>query len=75
MTDAVRDMILHLALQRGRNASLCPSDVARALAPDWRPLMPLVRAVAAQMPEIRVTQAGLDVDPMTATGPIRLQLR
>lgn len=75
MTDQIRAAILDLALQRGREKSLCPSEVAKALAPDWRPLMPEVRQVAAGMPEIVATQGGRVVDPVTAQGPIRLRLR
>lgn len=71
---AIRDAILGLAVERGRARSFCPSDVARRLAADWRPLMPAVRAAAAAMPEIRATQRGRTVDPLTARGPIRLQL-
>jgi hypothetical protein len=73
--DRVAAAILHLALQRGRARSLCPSEVAKALAADWRPLMPEVRAVAATLPEIVATQRGVEVDPLTARGPIRLRLR
>lgn len=72
---AVRSAILDLALQRGREKSLCPSEVAKALATEWRALMPEVRAVAAGMPEIIATQGGIEVDPRTARGPIRLRLR
>lgn len=75
MTDRIRAAILDLALQRGRGKSLCPSEVAKALAQDWRALMPEVRAVAAGMPEIVATQRGVAVDPVTAKGPIRLRLR
>jgi hypothetical protein len=75
VSERVRAAILDLALQRGRAKSLCPSEVAKALAEDWRPLMPDVRAVAASMPEIVATQGGVEVDPVTARGPIRLRLR
>jgi hypothetical protein len=75
VSDRVRAAILDLALQRGRGKSLCPSEVARALDPDWRPLMAEVRAVAAAMPEIVVMQKGVEVDPQAARGPIRLRLR
>ena len=75
MTDRMRAAILDLALQRGREKSLCPSEVARSLAADWRPLMPEVRRLAAEMPEIVATQNGAEVDPRTARGPIRLRLR
>ncbi|WP_149588921.1 DUF3253 domain-containing protein [Tabrizicola flagellatus] len=75
MTERIRAAILDLALARGRDRSLCPSEVARALAADWRPLMQEVRAVAATMPEIMATQGGAEVDPVEAKGPIRLRLR
>ncbi|WP_137111522.1 DUF3253 domain-containing protein [Rhodobacter sp. SY28-1] len=75
MSDRIRAAILDLALQRGRDKSLCPSEVAKALSADWRPLMPEVRAVAAATPEIVATQGGIEVDPLAAQGPIRLRLR
>jgi hypothetical protein len=75
VSDHIRAAILDLALRRGRAKSLCPSEVAKALAADWRPLMPEVRAVAAAMPEIVATQGGSEVDAATARGPIRLRLR
>jgi hypothetical protein len=62
---------------RGAGKTICPSDVARALATDWRGLMPHVRSVAAQMAErgeLRVTQKGVAVDALLARGPIRLGL-
>ncbi|MEJ6401351.1 DUF3253 domain-containing protein [Yoonia sp. 2307UL14-13] len=54
------------------DTTFCPSEVARALTDDWRPLMPLVRDVAADLSELRVTQKGQPVDPRSAKGPIRL---
>lgn len=60
-----------LAAQRA-GGSFCPSEAARALAQDWRPLMPEVRRVAAEI-GLRATQRGVPVDPLTARGPIRLQ--
>jgi hypothetical protein len=75
LSDRIRAAILDLALQRGREKSICPSEVAKALSEDWKPLMPEVRAVAAAMPEIMATQGGVEVDPVTARGPIRLRLR
>ncbi|MEM9583583.1 MAG: DUF3253 domain-containing protein [Pseudomonadota bacterium] len=67
--------ILALALERGREKSLCPSEVARGLAEDWRPLMPEVRRVAAGMTEVEARQKGAPVDPLVAKGPIRLALK
>jgi hypothetical protein len=75
VSDRIRAAILDLALERGRAKSLCPSEVAKSLSEDWRPLMPEVRAVAAGMPEIMATQGGIEVDPLTARGPIRFRLR
>jgi hypothetical protein len=69
--------ILTLALDRGAGRSLCPSEAARALAEDWRPLMPLVRQAAAALAArgaIVVTQRGAPVDALHARGPIRLGL-
>jgi hypothetical protein len=60
-----------LAAQR-TGGSFCPSEAARALAQDWRPLMSEVRRVAAEI-GLRATQKGVPVDPLTARGPIRLQ--
>lgn len=52
--------------------SFCPSEAARALTDDWRPLMPHVRRIAARLP-LLATQKGRPVDPVTARGPIRLR--
>lgn len=61
--------------KRGAGKTICPSEVARALADDWRDLMPEVRAVAGAMVRagrIVATQGGAVVDPEAAQGPIRL---
>jgi hypothetical protein len=71
----IRAAILQMVIARGQDRSICPSDVARSLGSDWRPLMPRVRQVAAAMPEVMATQRGQAVDPVTARGPIRLRLR
>lgn len=66
-----------LLTRRGPGKTICPSEVARALRTDWRPLMPAVRAVAADLAasgELAVTQKGRPADPVTARGPIRLGL-
>ncbi len=69
--------ILELLASRSRDASICPSDVARAAAPDdWRPLMEPVRRAARRLVErgdVQITQAGHVVDPSTAKGPIRIR--
>ena len=62
------------AKARGTGRTLCPSEVARALAIDWRPLVPRVRQVAAGLTGIVATQRGAPVDAAAARGPIRLGL-
>lgn len=78
MTDeGLREAILTLAHERGAARSFCPSDVARRLTANWRPLMPEVRRVAAALQaegRVQATQKGAPVDPLAARGPIRLRL-
>ena len=71
--NAIADVLLDLAHQRGVGKTFCPSEAARRLSDDWRPLMPEVRRVAAQL-DLAATQRGAPVDPVTAKGPIRLGL-
>lgn len=71
----LRAALLAAAARRGAGASFCPSEVARALAADWRPLMPRIRAAAADLQEeglLRATQRGRPVHAAVARGPIRL---
>lgn len=73
----LRQAILTLAHDRGVSRSFCPSDVARRVAGDWRPLMPEVRRVAAALQAegwVQATQKEMPVDPLAARGPIRLRL-
>jgi hypothetical protein len=66
-----------LARARGAGRTFCPSEAARRLSPDWRPLMPEVRRVAGGMQragELQGFQKGRPVDPEEARGPIRLGL-
>ncbi|WP_099826623.1 DUF3253 domain-containing protein [Oceaniglobus indicus] len=72
--NGIRAALMDIARQRGARKTLCPSEVARALADDWRPLMADVRRVAADEPMIEALQGGKVVDPQTAKGPIRLRL-
>lgn len=78
MTEAdIARAILAAVHNRGLGKTICPSEVARDLADDWRPLMPAIRHVAqglAGSGEIAVTQKGAIVDATTARGPIRLGL-
>jgi hypothetical protein len=69
----IAEVLMDLAQRRRTGASFCPSEAARALSGDWRPLMPEVRRVAATLPLV-ATQQGRPVDPVRARGPIRLSL-
>ena len=71
-----RAAILALLDERAAGATICPSEVARALDSDWRPLMDEVRAAAAGLVtegKVEVTQGGAVVDLASARGPIRLR--
>ncbi|MEM9968879.1 MAG: DUF3253 domain-containing protein [Pseudomonadota bacterium] len=68
--------LLSLAKARAHK-TFCPSEVARHLHDDWRPLMSEIRAVAARLVQegqLRVTQKGAVVDAVSARGPIRMGL-
>jgi hypothetical protein len=73
----LEDRILALLDARAPTSSICPSDVARDVAPDdWRPLMQPVRDAAARLAdtgEVVVTQGSEVVDVRTATGPVRIR--
>lgn len=71
--ERIARVLASLARERAP-ASFCPSEAARRLATEWRPLMEDVRRVAAMIPELRATQGDVEVDPQTASGPIRLRL-
>ena len=75
MDDArIASVLNDLAAARGPESTFCPSEAARRLADDWRPLMPAVRRVARDIGLV-ATQGGTPVDPVTARGPIRLRVR
>jgi len=77
---AVAAQVFALLAHRQPGRTICPSEVARAMAPEndrWRALMPLVRDVAgelAQAGRLKVTRAGVEVDATASGGPIRLGL-
>lgn len=73
----IRDAISELLKSRQPTATICPSEAARALAPDeWRPLIPKVREVAVAMAKnglLDIRQGGQTVSPdEPLRGPIRL---
>ena len=75
--DRIAAALLDLAHRRGPGRTFCPSEAARALARDWRPLMGDVRGVAALLQQegrLVAMQKGRPVDAAKARGPIRLAL-
>lgn len=80
MTDEkIEQAIFALLEQRDASASICPSEVARALSANertWRASMPAVRRVAAALAAkglLRVTRGADEVDAMSPGGPVRLR--
>lgn len=75
----IERLILTLLEQRAVGASICPSEVARALTnDDWRAQMEAVRRAARRLQRegrIEITRGGRPLAPGTERGPIRLRLR
>lgn len=70
--DEIAAVLRQLADARAPDGSFCPSEAARLLSADWRPLMTDVRRVAGAIGLV-ATQRGVPVDPLLAQGPIRLR--
>lgn len=74
---ALEEAILALLAARPREASICPSEAARAVDPAaWEGLMEPARAAARRLVargEVEITQGGRVVDPSRARGPIRIR--
>lgn len=80
MTDPcqIEAEILAQTLARGADKSICPSEVARSLAAEWRPLMDVVRQAAmrlAQAGQIDILRKGKRIDPAATHGVIRLRAK
>jgi len=76
--DRIEAAILRLAAGRGADSSVCPSEVARALDADWRPLMRRVRLEAVRLAtagRIDILRKGKPVAPDAVRGVIRLRVR
>ncbi|MCR6487486.1 DUF3253 domain-containing protein [Amycolatopsis sp. OK19-0408] len=75
--ERLRAAILALAYARGARSSTCPSDAARAVADDWRPLMAEAREAARELARdgrVQLTQRGNVLDPDGEwRGPIRIR--
>ncbi|UUW72953.1 DUF3253 domain-containing protein [Pseudomonas oryzihabitans] len=74
----LRDALLGKAQACRPGTTFCPSEVARSLAADWRPLMEPLRDTARELARegrLRVTQKGESLDlEVPWRGPIRLSL-
>lgn len=81
--DPIADAILELAGARGAGKSICPSEVARALARGedgdaWRARMSSVRRVAIKLSEagrLDILRKGKPVSGAEIRGVIRLRIR
>lgn len=76
--DHIEACIRTLLSERSMEASICPSEVARALWPAhaWRAHMDEVRNTALRMHsqgQLLITQKGQPIDPQRIRGPIRLK--
>jgi hypothetical protein len=78
LPDRLRAAIIALASARGEGSSTCPSDAARALADEWRPLLPQARESARELAragEVRPTRGDRLLDPDGEWArPIRIRL-
>jgi hypothetical protein len=75
--EALEAMIVQQLDERARGATICPSDVARAVSPeDWNRLMEPTRRAARRLVAkgfVEITQKGRAVDPSDFSGPIRIR--
>ena len=70
--------ILQAVTDRGMDKSICPSEVARVLAPEWRPILSATRRAAIRLAiagRIDILRKGQVVDPKDVRGVIRLRMR
>ena len=81
---ALEESIRSLLAGRAADATICPSEAARAVAgagagadsEAWRELMEPARRAARRLVatgQVEITQGGKVVDPSTAKGPIRVR--
>lgn len=77
--DEIAEVMFTLLQSRAEHATICPSEVARALEPvHWRPLMPQIRAVAKTLAgagRVELRQRGKVIAPFSVIrGPLRIAL-
>jgi hypothetical protein len=69
--------ILSQVAARGPDKTICPSEVARALDPEWQKLSSAVRRAAIRLAEagqIDILRKGKRVEPAGVKGVIRLRI-
>jgi hypothetical protein len=75
----ISDTILLLATERGKDKTICPSEVARELSPDdWRMYMKEIRKIAFELRDagkVLIMQKGSEVAGSEVVGPIRIQIK
>ncbi|GAA1106771.1 DUF3253 domain-containing protein [Arthrobacter flavus] len=73
----LEDAIRRLLDERAPEATICPSEAARAVSDgQWRDLMEASRDAARRLVaagEVEITQGGAVIDPSTIKGPIRIR--
>ena len=77
-TDAIATEILRQTAARGADKSICPSEVARALAPEddaWRRLMGAVRATAIRLAREGQVEVLRKCKPVDSAAEIRGVIR
>ncbi|MGI4949774.1 MAG: DUF3253 domain-containing protein [Janthinobacterium lividum] len=68
-----RAAILSLLARRASDATICPGEVARAIAPDWRGVMPAVHAAIDGLVRDEVVRLSWKGRPLvTRSGPYRI---
>lgn len=75
---AIEAEIIRLTHERGPNGSICPSEVARAMNPEWRPWLGAVRRAAVRLSDagrIDILRKGQPVTGVAVRGVIRLRVR
>lgn len=77
MDSRVADEILRQTAQAGPGRSVCPTEIARAMAADWHSQLSAVRRAAirlAQAGRIDILRKGKKVPPEGVKGVIRLRI-
>ena len=73
---ALENILVRLLAERASSATVCPSEVARAVEPqEWRPLMERSRRAGRRLAARGVVvfrKQGRIVDPSTAKGAVRV---